>query len=137
MGQCTLGRTFLKNNMDISSNEDSDLAQEPKTRCSYCNKEKTLSEGRTYCLDCATNCYRECKRCKRPIHDKKYYAYSETRCNSCHKKYLKERAKRDEKKKEREDKGETTAEGQNRPKSSHKIAGYVPVYFLGWDEVQR
>lgn len=118
--------------MDISSNEDSDVAtSEPVLpRCSYCSKEKSLVKGKTYCFDCSDNCFRECKRCKRPFHDKKYYSFSETRCNSCHKKYLKEKAKREEKKKKTEEQGRVILEKQTK----QKIAGYIPVFMLNDNE---
>ena len=84
--------------MEISSNDESDVSCEQIQCCSYCSKDKVLVKGKTYCHDCKSNCFRECKRCKRPFHDEKYFTYSETRCNSCHKKYLNEKVKREQRK---------------------------------------
>ena len=38
------------------------------------------------------NCYKECVRCHRPFPSDKYFQLSDIRCNSCTKKYLKEKA---------------------------------------------
>ena len=140
-GQSTAD-TLRAETMDISSsNEDSDIPTDSSVkRCSYCNKEKLLVTGKSYCSDCNKNCFRECRRCKRPYHDKKYYAYSETRCNSCHKKYLKERAKREEKKRKAEDtegREEIPVEAKRKLKSStRKVAGYIPVFLFSQDEAE-
>ena len=122
--------------MDVSSNEDSDISCEQAQSCSYCSKEKILVKGKTYCQECKNNCFRECKRSKRPFHNEKYYTFSESRCNSCHKKYVKEKVKREEKKrKSTEDTSKKIAEDaveEKRPcvkGKSLRVFGFVPVFW--------
>ena len=63
--------------------------------CNWCGHlTKELYQSKLYCLKCANNCYKECSRCRRPFNDKKYFAISDIRCNSCQRKYLKEITKR-------------------------------------------
>lgn len=39
--------------------------------------------GKTYCLPCHLNCFRECLRCKRPFPKESYFLHDECLCNSC------------------------------------------------------
>lgn len=67
--------------------------------CCWCTKVgASLVPHRKYCYICKENMFRECKRCKRPLDSKKYFEKDDTRCNACHKKYLKEKTCRIKKK---------------------------------------
>lgn len=66
--------------------------------CSWCNKPTTLLDRKKYCFRCASLMYRECFRCKLPFDNRKYFTLDEKRCNSCQKKYLQEKEKREQSK---------------------------------------
>ena len=127
--------------MEISSNDESDVSCEQIQCCSYCSKDKVLVKEKTYCHDCKSNCFRECKRCKRPFHDEKYFTYSETRCNSCHKKYLNEKVKREQRKRKpvedpvnnKKTSGVEKVEEKSpcEKRKALKIIGFLPVFCLG------
>ena len=65
--------------MDSSLTDKLDISCEQVPCCSYCSKDKVLVKGKSYYHDCNKNCFRECKCCKQPFHDEKYFTYSETR----------------------------------------------------------
>ena len=61
-------------------------------RCIWCSSTlQRLEEGKPYCIQCAENCFRECKRCHRPFDDSKYFLLDKDRCNACQRKYSKEK----------------------------------------------
>ena len=66
--------------------------------CSYCGKKGQLAQLKTYCLICQKNMAKECIRCKRPHSNLKLFKENSTRCNSCQKKYEKEKEKNTTKK---------------------------------------
>lgn len=68
-------------------------------RCNWCNKYSELAEGKKYCLKCAKKCYKECRRCHRPYDEPKYFKLDNTRCDTCQTAYLKERERRQAKRK--------------------------------------
>ena len=65
------------------------------TKCIWCEKLCELLPGKKYCEYCNKNKYLECCRCRRPLNDKKYFLLHNTRCNSCQRKIIKERLKRE------------------------------------------
>ena len=67
-------------------------------QCGWCKRTKPMKSGSKFCSDCYDSSYRVCSRCKIPYPDAKYFNESpSTRCNSCHKKYLKDRETREKK----------------------------------------
>lgn len=64
--------------------------------CCWCGKNTTpLIKDRKYCLDCDEKKFKECIRCKRPFPDSKYFAdINSLRCNTCTKRYEKEKQRR-------------------------------------------
>lgn len=85
----------------MSSNSDSECemagtsAATPVCKtCSWCKAYRPLVSDKTYCHACADKMFRECARCHQPFPDSKYFEDDNRRCNSCHKKYLREREKR-------------------------------------------
>ena len=59
--------------------------------CNWCQKDKKLVQGKRYCHSCNKRCFRECCRCKRPLDRPTFFTLSPIRCNSCHKRYEKEK----------------------------------------------
>jgi hypothetical protein len=47
-----------------------------------------------YCETCKQHMLKECIRCHRPMTLERYFTLNDTRCNACHKKYLKEKMKK-------------------------------------------
>ena len=75
-----------------------DFGNATTSRCIWCKEEKVLVSGAKYCETCYAKCYKVCIRCKIPYPESKYFDESDTdRCNSCYRKYVKEREKRLEK----------------------------------------
>ena len=67
-------------------------------QCGWCKRTKPMKSGSKFCSDCYDSSYRVCSRCKIPYPDAKYFNESpSTRCNTCHKKYLKDRETREKK----------------------------------------
>ena len=62
-------------------------------RCIWCCVKTNLLHGKPYCYKCSELCHKECKRCHRPFPDKKYFTLNTERCNSCQRKYHKEKLK--------------------------------------------
>lgn len=64
--------------------------------CVWCKDRKVLMDNAKYCRDCYEKSYKVCIRCKLPYPNAKYFEESggTDRCNSCYKKYVKEREKR-------------------------------------------
>lgn len=62
--------------------------------CIWCEKSYDLLPTKRYCKCCDQLKYRECIRCGRPLNSRKYFLLDDKRCNSCHRKLLKERIKR-------------------------------------------
>lgn len=77
--------------------DDTDYEHAMK-KCNYCHQAKKLVKNKLYCLKCAREAFRECRRCKKPYHNEKYFELNETRCNTCQRKYLKEKERRELKK---------------------------------------
>ena len=61
--------------------------------CIWCGTKFSLITGKPYCHDCSKLCRIECKRCHRPFPNKKYFTMNPERCNSCQRKYNKEKLK--------------------------------------------
>ena len=85
--------------------------------CVWCKNRKILMQNEKYCQDCYDRRYRICSRCKIPFPDAKYFTLSDsTRCNACHKKYVKEREKRESiKKQQQQTKCHEKQQAQKRP----------------------
>lgn len=116
---------------------DSDVSSDSGAviRCSYCYKARELVDGKSYCQSCLDNCFKECRRCKKPYHDKKYFSHSDKRCNGCHAKYLKERMAREDRKRKLQDgkkhegiSGKHPCEASTSNPSQRKIIGYLAVH---------
>ena len=61
-------------------------------KCNWCGIEFFTSPKQAYyCTTCKEGCFRECKRCHRPLPDKKYFKLDDKRCNACQRKYNKEK----------------------------------------------
>lgn len=128
----------------MSSNEDSDNSCDSVVKCSYCYKNKEILPSKTYCQECADRCFRECSRCRRPFHDKKYFMYSDKRCNACHRKYITEKTKREQRKKHKlqiskdcEQEKDRVPEKQRCDAPVGKIIGYLPIYHFQEGETQK
>ena len=83
------------------TSDDSELETLPSFQsalqtCIWCKDRKILMVNAKYCKECYQNCYKVCIRCKLPYPEAKYFKESggSDRCNSCYKKYVKEREKR-------------------------------------------
>ena len=71
--------------------------------CGWCKSDRALKNGEKFCKDCYDASYRICSRCKIPYPSAKYFSESDSsRCNPCHKKYLKERELRENKKRQQQ-----------------------------------
>lgn len=92
---------------DDSTSFDS---HEVQTRCNWCHKFTKLCHGAKHCSTCDTNAYRVCRRCKRPFPSADYFTDDSARCNSCQRKYIKERERREMKKQERIQSGRRSSE---------------------------
>jgi len=88
---------------DTDIDFDSDLSaaspKKQKKTCNYCHMTTKLLPNKPFCKRCADNSYKICIRCKLPYNSDKYFEKSLKRCNSCHEKYLKEKSRREQKKK--------------------------------------
>ena len=68
-------------------------------KCIWCgHSEHAFEPGKPYCEDCALKCRRECVACKKPYPNLKAFALNEKRCNSCQKKYERNKKKKEMKK---------------------------------------
>ena len=57
--------------------------------CNWCGTtEVKLAENKPYCLDCTSNCKRECPVCHKPYPNLKFYKKHSKRCNSCQSHYV-------------------------------------------------
>lgn len=71
-----------------------------KKTCNWCKEYKPLHEGKPFCADCHANMYKECTRCHLPYPKEIYFEMNDRRCNACQKKFLKEKQKRESRKRE-------------------------------------
>lgn len=62
--------------------------------CVWCKEHTRLKDGKPYCLKCCNRMFQECVRCHFPYPDAKYFSEHDSRCNSCQKKYMKEKERR-------------------------------------------
>ena len=68
-------------------------------KCIWCgHSEHAFEPGKPYCQGCALKCERECVACKKPYPNLKAFALNEKGCNSCQKKYVRSKKKREMKK---------------------------------------
>ena len=67
----------------------------PKVRCNWCSRLLNIyNKEKYYCINCKNLCERECIRCHRPFPSLYYFPnHKSKRCNSCSKKYEKEKQK--------------------------------------------
>lgn len=90
----------------MSSNSDTDSEsllttfKGIKKTCNWCKEYKPLHEGKPYCKDCSAKMHKECTRCHLPYPKESYFEINDRRCNACQKKFLKEKEKRENKKRE-------------------------------------
>ena len=61
--------------------------------CNWCGKKSPLKFLKS-CKDCLNSAVKICSWCSRPFDDSKYFALHPDHCNSCHKKYQKQKIKR-------------------------------------------
>ena len=80
-----------------SFHDDTDYEHSRK-KCNFCLQTVPLMKSKPYCHKCHKNCFRECSRCHKPYNHEKFFELNEVRCNTCQRKYLKEKEKRDQKK---------------------------------------
>ena len=88
-------------------NSDTDF-ERVKRKCNWCNAYTRLMTGKPFCSRCHDKAYKVCKRCKRPFPNKAYFEMDVERCNSCHKKLMKERLARQAKKIEQGERDKTS-----------------------------
>ena len=95
--------TDQQNHLVLSGDSDSEpLENFISKQCGWCKNTKPMKPTSKYCLECYVASYRICSRCKIPYPDAKYFSESQSaRCNSCHKKYLKDREARESREKRR------------------------------------
>ena len=72
-----------------------------KRKCVYCSRNAKIVENKKYCTKCHSRMYRECCRCHLPYHSSVYFKLHEKRCDSCHRKNEKAKAKYQKVKEER------------------------------------
>ena len=57
--------------------------------CNWCGtSEVKQAENKCYCLDCTSNCKRECTVYHKPYPNLKFYKKHNKRCNSCQSHYI-------------------------------------------------
>lgn len=86
--------------MNTDSEEEhilTDFQGGKRSCCSWCKQVSSLLPNKSYCVGCKSNMFRECVRCHLPFPDEKYFQAGGNRCNSCQKKYEKERGRRQQK----------------------------------------
>lgn len=90
-------------NSPIPSEEEAVDSEDAGSKgvCSWCLEDKYIVPKAKYCHECWKKCYRVCSRCKLPYPEAKYFEESDdgSRCNSCHKKYVLEKKKQEQRKK--------------------------------------
>jgi hypothetical protein len=96
------------------SDFDTDF-EDVQKRCNFCNKFTKLSVGKPYCSRCEDRMYRECRRCKKPFDDAKYFSLDQTRCDACFRKLQAEKVRRQEKKRQAVKEVEAPPEKKTRP----------------------
>ena len=97
-----------------AADSDSDMLDSFQLPCVWCKGRKPLVTNAKYCQDCYNKRYRLCSRCKVPYPEAKYFDESgSNRCNSCHRKYLKEREKRELKRKPTASSSSTTVDSKS------------------------
>ena len=62
--------------------------------CCWCKANTSLVENKKFSQLCKDRAYSICKRCKFPFDNESYFQLDQDRCNSCQKKYIKEKEKR-------------------------------------------
>lgn len=71
------------------------MSSEKQTKiCCWCKTNTSLVENKKFCQLCKDRAYSICKRCGFPYDNKTYFELDESRCNSCQRKYIKEKEKR-------------------------------------------
>jgi len=122
---------------DSDGNEEQNIV---KKICNWCGECKMLVANKPYCLDCKLACKKECKRCHRPFPDLKYFSLSNIRCNTCEKKRIAEKEKREERKKSQQHDDHKTdtlpskADSCLNPSVTSSVIlqnrriGYIPIY---------
>ena len=91
---------MMSNNSDSDEQQQQQQQQVNKTiqkTCAWCKGYKLLVPSKKYCSDCCGQMYRECSRCRLPYPTAESFTLSDLRCNSCQKKYVKEKQKREQK----------------------------------------
>ena len=89
------------NNSNSSFDENTDFdIEKNKKPCIWCNKPKALVAKQPYCEECERKAFRICTRCHRPLDNSSYFTLDDKRCNTCFRKYLKDKQKREDRKKQ-------------------------------------
>lgn len=78
-----------------------DFELDSKQKCIWCGRFTTLLKNHKHCVECDKNKYAVCRRCSKPYTSAKYFTLDSERCDSCHRKYLKEKTRREEKKRQK------------------------------------
>lgn len=90
---------FDDSNPELDSSDfESDKVKKPK--CNWCNRHKELLPNTKHCSECDKKAYRLCSRCHRPFNSPSYFTLDSKRCDSCQRKYIREREKREQKKRQ-------------------------------------
>lgn len=112
--------------------DSTDFESETRTRCCWCRRFVALLPKQKHCKECDAKAFRLCARCKYPYPDAKYFKLNANRCDSCQRKYLKEKQRREAKQKERDavksDDEDEKGEGQEKKlKRKTPLANQAPV----------
>ena len=74
-----------------------------KDRCIWCRKKQPqFYKDKPYCMECATECVKECTSCHKPYDDLSFFELHPDHCNSCCKKLHNAKMKREVEKREEE-----------------------------------
>ena len=74
-----------------------------KDRCIWCGKKQPqFHKDKPYCMECATECVKECTSCHKPYDDLSFFELHLDCCNSCCKKLHNAKMKREAEKQEEE-----------------------------------
>lgn len=66
-------------------------------KCNWCGVQKLMENKKLFCQICSEHCLKECAHCHKPYPSLKYFILSDKRCNSCERKYVKQKENRKKK----------------------------------------
>lgn len=87
-----------------SEKDSSDFETAEKKKCIWCLRYATLLPDQRHCEACDRKGHKYCRRCHQSFDSASYFTLdiSKTRCDSCQRKYLREKQQREVKKRQRE-----------------------------------